>query len=171
MLEIGKIVGFHGLKGDVKIPYSERLFKNLSQLKQVYVFPLKKKVEVLEIEHFKVHGSNILLKFAQYSDKTEVEHLKGAILKQEKDLLAPLDNEEYFIGDLIGLDVFDADNNKIGKVKSVLSKSFSNDIIEVKTLNERVTMIPFVEELVPEVDVKNKRLIINNIPGLIDDEI
>jgi len=63
MLSIGKITGFHGLNGEVKLPYSERLEKNLSVMKSVFLITASNASETLEIEYFKVSNKNILLKF------------------------------------------------------------------------------------------------------------
>lgn len=171
MLVIGKIVGFHGVYGEVKVPFSDRLYKNLSTLKQLQVAVSHEHSEVLDIEYYKVHKTNILIKFKQYSDKTQVEKLKGADLKINISELAPLDEEEYFIKDLIGLNVFDTDKNLLGVVNSVLTSSGADDLIELKTCENKLRLIPFVEEFVPEVNMKDKYLTVKVIPGLIDDEI
>jgi 16S rRNA processing protein RimM len=169
MIEIATIVGFHGLHGEVKVLFSQRLFNNLSVLETVYVYTSPDKYEELEIEDFKVHKSNILIKFSKYSSKNDVEHLKGAKLKQKKDLLAPLEEEEYFIDDLIGLDVFDETGNLTGKIDSIYPHAGSNGLIEIKTPDKKLKLIPFVEHIVPVVDIENKKIVINNLPGLLDD--
>lgn len=169
MLEIGKIVGFHGLKGEVKIPYSDRLLRNLEILKQLYVFTTNKDFELLDIETYRVHKTNVLVKFKQYSGKDQVLKFKGARIKQNEDLLAPLEKEEYFIKDLIGIDVYDESDILIGKVNSILTEAASNDIIEIKTNDDKIKLIPFVNELVPVVNISNNKIVIKNIPGLLDD--
>jgi 16S rRNA processing protein RimM len=171
MLIIGKIAGFHGLNGEVKIPYSERLVKNLSHLEQLYIYTSKDSFELLDVENYRIHKTNILLKFKQYSTKTEVEHLKNTIIKQKEENLAPLEEEEYFIKDLIGLDVYDQTNTLQGKVNTVLSGAASNDILEIKTTSNEIKLLPFVEAIVKTVDIKDKKIIIHSIPGLLDDEI
>ena len=171
MFIIGKITGFHGVKGEVKVPYSERLEKNLSLLDEISVYTSQTEYKTLKIEYFKVHKNNVLLKFKEYSNKNDVIHLKGALLKLKEENVAPLEDEEYFIKDIIGLDVYDTDNKLIAKVNSVLTGKAADDILEIKTLNDSIGLVPFVEELVPVVDIKNKKVIINNIPGLLDDEI
>lgn len=169
MLVVGKIVGFHGLRGEVKLTFSERLEKNLEILETIYVFPHKMNSEILEIESFRVHKTNILLKFKGYNTKSDVEHLKGALLKQEKDLLAPLENEEYFIDDLIGMNVLDEDEKLLGDISAVYTGNASNDVLELKLKNGKETLIPFIEEFVPKMDFDNNYLIVKIIPGLIDD--
>lgn len=171
LITVAKIIGFHGIHGEVKLVYSERLVKNLEILDKIYLFKLKGDYEILDIEEFRVHKTNVLLKFKQYSSKTEIEDFKGAELKQKLELLAPLDNEEYFINDLIDLDVFDQDNNRLGKVRSIFSGKAANDMLEIRTKARKLKLIPFVEEIVPIVDIKNKKIIINNMPGLLDDEV
>ncbi|MEW5821478.1 MAG: ribosome maturation factor RimM, partial [Cyanobacteriota bacterium] len=95
----------------------------------------------------------------------------GAILKQKKELLAPLDREEYFINDLIGLNVYNSDNSLVGKVVSVLSGKSADDLLEVKNAEGRLILIPFVEKFVPTINFDENKIVINSIPGLLDNEV
>ena len=169
MLNIAEIIGFHGLKGEVKITFSERLFKNLNIIKQVYAYTSENNYELLDIESFRMHKTNILVKFKQFSSKSEVQHLLNSVLKQEENLLAKLDDNEFYIKDLIGLNVFDKNNKFIGTINTILSDNASSDIIEIRTLSGKISLVPFVEVLVPIVDILNNKVVVNNIPGLIDD--
>lgn len=171
MIVIGKIVGFHGVKGEIKVPIAERLLKNLAEAEQLFVYPVKGDPVTVTLESYRAHKTNVLIKFEEYSDKNDVEFLKGALIKQKNELIAPLDEEEYFIDDLIGVKAYNQTGKLLGTVNYVFTDSASNDMIELKTLNEKLKLIPFVEELVPIVDMKEQKIIINDIPGLIDDEV
>lgn len=171
MITIGKIIGFHGLKGEVKLAFSERLLKNLQEIDEITVESTKGKSTILEIESCRMHKSNILLKFKGYDNKNDVELLKGSKLKQKKELLADLDEEEYFIIDLVGMDVYDTEQNHLGKVNSVLTDCGANDLLELKLKNESIKLVPFIEKFVPDVKVSENKIVINPIPGLLDDEI
>jgi len=82
-----------------------------------------------------------------------------------------LEEEEYFISDLIGLKVYDQKENLIGTVNSILSNASSNDIIEIKLIDNKLKLVPFVDELVPFVSIEENKVIINPIPGLLDDDL
>lgn len=171
MLVIGKIVGFHGVKGEVKVPIAERLLKNLSEAKQLFVYPVKGEPVTLTLQSYRAHKTNVLVKFKEYSNKNDVEYLQGALIKQKKDLIAPLEEEEYFIDDLIGVKAYNKSDKLLGVVNYVFTDHSSTDMIELKTLDDKLKLIPFVEELVPVVNMKELKIIIDDIPGLIDDEV
>ena len=77
-----------------------------------------------------------------------------------------LDEGEYLIDDLVGLDVYSNDK-KVGVVVGV-SNNGANDLLSVRGLSKKISLIPFVDELVPEVDLDNKKVYINEIQGLIE---
>lgn len=167
MLEIAKIIGFHGINGELKVAYNDRLYRNLSMSKFFYLQKSNKAVIEVEIEYYKVHKTNILVKLISYDTKTDAEMLKNGILLQEENKLAPLEPEEYFIKDIIGMTVYDESDIELGIVNDVLTDKASNDLIEIKTLDNQIKLIPFVEELVPVVSISYKKLVVNSKQGII----
>ena len=79
-----------------------------------------------------------------------------------------LDEDEFLIDELVGLSVFDNENGKnLGFVIGV-SNNGASDLISVKTNSKKISLIPFVKAIVPVVDIKNKKIMINNIEGLLE---
>ncbi len=78
-----------------------------------------------------------------------------------------LEEDEFLIDELTGLDVVDLEDKKIGVVVGV-SNNGANDMISVRSKTKKICLVPFVKELVPKVDIKNKKITVNNIEGLIE---
>ena len=71
------------------------------------------------------------------------------------------------IDELVGMEVFDADNKKLGFVIGV-SNNGATDLLSVKTNSKKISLVPFVKAIVTEVKLKDKKIIINNLEGLLE---
>ena len=77
-----------------------------------------------------------------------------------------LEEDEFLIDELVGLDVYDGDQ-KVGAVVGV-SNNGASDLLSVKTLSKKISLVPFVKAIVLSVDIKNRKIQINNIEGLLE---
>lgn len=162
LISIGKILNFHGIMGEAKVGFSDA--QRLKNLKKVIV-----KDTELTIEKLRFHKNFAIIKFKEISDINELLNFKGEnIYLEKKEVQNTLEEEEYLIGDLVGLNVFDDKDDLIGTVDSI-AKSTGNDILSIKPQDDRYgnILIPFVKELVPIVDIKGKKIIIKPIEGLL----
>lgn len=162
LISIGKILNFHGIMGEAKVGFSDA--QRLKNLKKVIV-----KDTELTIEKLRFHKNFAIIKFREISDINELLNFKGEnIYLEKKEVQNTLEEEEYLIGDLVGLNVFDDKDDLIGTVDSI-AKSTGNDILSIKPQDDRYgnILIPFVKELVPIVDIKGKKIIIKPIEGLL----
>ncbi|MEY2977802.1 MAG: rRNA processing protein RimM [Cyanobacteriota bacterium] len=171
-LEIGTIVAAHGIQGEVKVisssDFPERfLTKGKRWLR-------KEETATPCLLHLKkgkaVPGKNLyILKFAEIGDRNQAETLIGqTLLIPETDRL-PLEPGEYHIADLLGLVVYDHLNgDRLGKVTDFYSAG--NDLLAVTLDNPagKQVLVPFVEAIVPLVDVEGDRLEIQPPPGLLE---
>ncbi len=166
LISIAKILNFHGVKGEVKAGFSKGREHQIEVLKKVFVKKDDNFIE-LNVTSVRFHKHFAIIKFKEFNNINEVELYKGCDLYLPKDKVEEaLENDEYLISDLIGLNVFDEDGSCIGNVTAV-GENLANNIISVKDANNKEHLVPFVKELVPVVDIKNKRIVINNIEGLI----
>ena len=167
LISVAKILNFHGIKGEAKLGYTKGREKQIELLKKVYT---KKDSDYkeLNVTSVRFHKHFAIVKFKEFSTVNDVEEYKGCDIFLEKDEVEKnLDNDEYLISDLVGMDVFDTDDCNLGTIVAV-GENLANDILSVKDNNGKEHLVPFVKEIVPVVDLKNKRVIINNIGGLID---
>src|SRR5690606_35495027 len=116
----------------------------------------------------------LIMAFEGYRDRTSVEHLEGARLFCKEDELLPLEEEEFWVSDLVGLEVFTTQGARVGKVVSIISSG--NDLLEVAPDSNgnsgdaagKTILVPFVKDIVPTVDMKGKKIEVVDIPGLLE---
>ena len=164
-IEIGQIVNTNGLKGVVKVnPFTDDISK-FEDLKYVYI-QLKRELKKVKIEQVRYNKNQVLLKLEGIDSIEEAEKYRNFYLKTEKESQEDLGEDTYYIVDLIGLDVYSDKNEYLGKIEDVFPTG-SNDVYVVKDNLGKQILIPAIVDVVKEVDLKNKKMIINLIPGLI----
>lgn len=166
-ISVGKILNFYGIQGEAKIGFSKNQQEFLSKLKNVYI---KKDSEYINVEITSVrfHKNFALFKFKDINSINDLIPYKGCLIFVETSFIREnLEDNEFLIDELTGLDVVDLEDKTIGVVVGV-SNNGVNDMISVKSKTKRISLVPFVKELVPNVDIKNKKITINNIEGLIE---
>ena len=162
---IGQIVNTHGIKGELKVKSStdfveERFEKNA----HVYIDDHGQMIDMKVLSH-RFHKGHILVTFQGYQDINRVEKYKGCFLYADKDLEL-LDDDEYYVGDLIGCEVYQ-NEQKLGQVSDVQLYDHHN-ILVVK--GKQKIMIPYVEAFVKEVDIDQKRIDVTLIEGFYDED-
>ena len=164
-IEIGQIVNTNGLKGVVKVnPFTDDISK-CEDLKYVYI-QLKNELKKVKIEQVRYNKNQVLLKLEGIDSIEEAEKYRNFYLKTEKESQEDLGEDTYYIVDLIGLDVYSDKNEYLGKIEDVFPTG-SNDVYVVKDNLGKQILIPAIADVVKEVDLKNKKMTINLIPGLI----
>lgn len=164
-IEIGQIVNTNGLKGVVKVnPFTDDISK-FEDLKYVYI-QLKRELKKVKIEQVRYNKNQVLLKLEGIDSIEEAEKYRNFYLKTEKESQEDLGEDTYYIVDLIGLDVYTDKNEYLGKIEDVFPTG-SNDVYVVKDNLGKQILIPAIVDVVKEVDLKNKKMTINLIPGLI----
>lgn len=167
-ISVGKIVNFHGIQGEARVGYSKNQQDFFLSLENVFV---KKDNEYipLKIVSIRPNKTFMLVKFDGINSINEIIPYKGCLLFVEESVVREsLDDDEFLIDELVGLSVFDNETNeKLGFVIGV-SNNGANDLISIKTTSKKISLIPFVKAIVPVVDIKNKKIMINNIEGLLE---
>ena len=163
-IECGKIINTHGCKGGLKLESWCNSPEDLASLKKIYL-SISGEFEEFKILKASVFKQFVLLDLKGITDMDMALALKNhTVYANRKDF--QLEKGEYFIADIIGIPVIDADTNKIyGKVKDLINRGAS-DIYVIQTANGEA-MIPAVEEFIVEVDIK-KGLFVRPIPGMFD---
>jgi len=166
LLSIGKILNFHGIQGEVKVGFSEGTEDFLTQSKIMYIEKNSEKIS-LTPTNVRFHKNFALIKFKEINSIDEVMTYKGDFLKVSKEKIKKfLKKDEFYIDDLIGLSVFDQNGEFLGTISAV-SKAGVQDRILVKNDQGKEHIIPFVKDIVPDINLEEKKLIIKNIEGLI----
>ena len=169
---VGKIVNTQALRGEVRVmattDFPEERFKIGATLA---IFNGDKLVEMVEVDGHRLHKNFNLLHFKGKDNINDVEKFKGFDLKvagteREAD---ELDENEFYYDDIIGLEVYTTDEIYLGKVREITSLP-SNDVWAIQRPNKgKDILIPYIEDIVLEIDLDNNRVVIDPMDGLIDD--
>ncbi len=165
-LETGKIVGTHGVKGQVRIqPWCDSP-EFLCSFKKLYLD--QNGQDFLNIVSARPHGNVVVATLRDVDSIEEAERYRNHVLYVDrKDV--KLDKGQYFISDLIGCSVFDTDSKELlGEITDV-SETGANDVWHIKR-EEREYLIPNIPEVVIKVDIDNETVEIRPLKGIFDDE-
>lgn len=164
-LEIGQIINTFGIKGEVKVfPLTDDI-KRFDDLETVYV-KNKKESQLYNIESIKYHKNFVLIKFKEINTVEQAETLRNSYLEVDRAQAIPLNEGEYFIADLIGLEVYSDEGKLIGKVDDIYNTG-ANDIYVVKDDLGKQTLLPGIKDVLKNVDLEKGQIIVHLIPGLI----
>lgn len=164
-LEIGKIVGTHGVRGELRVECWCDSPQFLSSFKKLYFNEGNDKIDVIS----RPHKNIALVKIKGVDTVEQADLLRGRVLYvNRKDIKLPKGTN--FIQDIIGLEVVDVDTNEVyGKVTEVI-KTGANDVYEVKDENSKAYYIPVIKDVVIETNPKKGVVIIKPMRGIFDDE-
>jgi 16S rRNA processing protein RimM len=165
---VGKIVNTHGVRGEVRVisrtDFPEKRYQAGSTL---YLFHEKGGQPVeLTVESHRKHKNFDLLTFKGLQDISEVETFKNGILKINETQLGGLEEGEYYFHEIIGCHVKTSDGEEIGSIKEILTPG-ANDVWVVKGTKGKEILIPFIDDVVKEIDVENKIIVIDPMEGLL----
>jgi len=167
LFPVGKVVGFHGLRGEIKIRPSTNNPDLLLDVTSVEIVGTDGKREVAAVKDLRIDRRLLLLSLDEYKDRTAVERFIDADVFARRDQLRGLEESEWWISDLVGLAVYTTEGRFIGTICSIIDGA--NQLLEIAEPDgKRTALVPFVKDLVPLVDIPGGRVEICDIPGLID---
>lgn len=164
-LEIGQIVNTNGLKGFLKVKPLTDDITRFENLKTIYIQKAKELIG-FKIQEVKYNKQSVLLKLEGIDDITEAEKYKNFYIKISKENAVELEKNSYFIVDIIGCQVYTDENEYLGNVVDVFQTG-SNDVYTLKNSEGKEILIPAIKEVIKNVDIKNKKIVIHLMDGLI----
>ena len=164
-LEIGQIVNTFGIKGFVKVNPWVNDVTRFEDLKNVYI-NIRKELKQVEIEEVKYHKNQVLLKLKGIETVEQAEMLRNGILEISREDAIPLEEGEYFIADLLESEVFSDEGEKLGILEDIYNTG-SNDIYVVKNELGKSILLPGIPEVIKEIDVENKKIVVHLLKGLV----
>lgn len=167
-MAIGRIVGVHGLDGELRVElhtdYPERFASDAEVL-------LGQKLRAYVIERAREHKGMILLMLADVTDRAQAEELRDEWIFIPDDKAMPLPEGDYWLHDIIGLTVTDEDGRILGRIIDILQTG-ANDVYilapETGINQDKELLIPAIAEVIQQVDLPNRTMTIRLIPGLLD---
>ncbi|WP_099224341.1 ribosome maturation factor RimM [Listeria costaricensis] len=169
MFNVGKIVNTHGLMGEVRVisrtDFAEERYQKGSKL---YLFRKEATTpEELIIKSHRKHKNFDLLTFEGFTNINQVENMKEGLLKVKESELGELEENAFYYHEIIGCAVYTTDGTLIGKITEILSPG-ANDVWVVKPEKGKEIYLPYIEDVVKEVDPAESRVVIELVEGLLD---
>ncbi len=163
---LGKLVNTHGIKGEVKIHTNVKNAPFYLQPDEVIYIEYRNEMLEFKIVNHRIHKKMNMVRFEGITDINEVEKYKGCqVYYIADDYEEVLEEDEVFVGDLIGCEVKTTDGETLGEVVEVFNMG-SSDILRVK--GNRDCLIPYINSIIVEEDFDNKVIVIELIEGLIE---
>lgn len=166
-IKVGKIVGTHGLKGEVKIRSNSDFADERFKVGNDLIIKSQNQEIVLKIATVRMHKGNYLVSFENHQNINLIEKYVGSFVYGEKDQ-SLLDEDEYFYSDLVGMKAVSTEGKEIGIVTSVYDNT-AHDILNIDKHGKKIA-IPYVDAFIHEVDLENKVITIKLIKGFIDED-
>lgn len=163
--EIGQIVNTSGLKGVIKVkPFTDDITK-FNKFKTIYIL-LKKELKEFKIEQVRLNKNMVFLKLEGIDTIEEAEKYRNLYLKIKRDKDEKLEKDTYYIVDILGCKVYTDEQKELGKVEDVFSTG-SNDVYVVKDKTGKQVLLPAIKEVIENVDIENKTIIVHLLEGLV----
>ena len=166
MLRVGVITTTHGVRGEVKVYPTTDDAERFLELEEIWLDTGKERLP-LKIQNVKFFKNMVILKFEGYDDINAVQAWRQKDLLVTREQAVELQEDEYFIGDLIGLHVEDEEGKALGVLRDVLETG-ANDVYLVSRPGEKDLMLPAIKDCIREVDLESGIMRVRVLPGLLD---
>ena len=166
LLQVGVITGTHGLKGEVKVFPTTDDKERFLDLEEVLLDTGDELLE-LKVEYCKFFKKFVFVKFEGLDDINEVEKYMRCPLLVTRDNAVELEEDEYFVADLLGLTIIDDSGVTIGKLENVIETG-ANDVYEVLTEDGGRILLPAIKECILDVDMEEGIILVHLMKGLAD---
>lgn len=166
-LRVGVIASTHGVRGEVKVYPTTDSLERFRSLKEVVLVTARKENLLLTVEGVKFFKQFAILKFKGIDNIDDIQKYKGCDLMVSRENAQPLAENEYYIGDLVGMKVEDEHGVTLGILADVLQTG-ANDVYVVKRSNGTELLLPVIDECILNVDVEAGVVQAHVMDGLLD---
>lgn len=166
LLQVGIISSTHGVRGEVKVFPTTDDVKRFKKLKEVLLDTGKEQL-ALQIEGVKFFKQFAILKFKGYDNIDDIIKFKGKSLFVTRENAVKLKKDEYFIADLIGMQVENEDGTFTGTLKDVIETG-ANDVYAVLTKEGKEVLIPAIKDCILSIDLERNEIKVHLLDGLLE---
>lgn len=166
-LHIGRVANTHGVNGFIKVLPTTDDIKRFEALKNVTLENSKGEDTTYKIKSVKYSGQFVLLKLDGIDSMDDAMLLKRDIIKITRDHAIPLEADENFICDLIGLSVFDISGDELGPLVDVIQTG-ANDVYVIDNGSKHGLMLPAMKQWIHEVNIQENRMVVSLPDGLLE---
>lgn len=161
-LLVGHVLAPHGLQGEVKVSVSSDFPERFAAGAELWV---EGDDEPCRVVTSRPHGDYLLLLLDRYGDRTLAEHLRNRDLIVPRKLAKPLPEGEYYSDELVGLHVITASAQNLGVLVDIWWTGANEVYVVEGPLGE--VLLPAIAEVVQDVDLQNRRMVVKLLPGLV----
>ena len=165
-LQVGVITATHGIRGEVKVFPTTDDPERFLDLETVYLDTGREK-KLLTISSVKFFKQFVILKFKEFDNINDVEPFRKKSLLVTREQAVPLEEDEYFIADLIGLRVITDEDKVLGELTDVLETG-ANDVYQVIDENGKEILLPAIKDCILSVDLEKGEMKVHILEGLLD---
>jgi len=165
MLQVGVITQTHGVRGEVKVFPTTDDVNRFKKLKQV-ILDTGKETMPLEIQSVKFFKQFVILKFKGIDNINDIEKYKRCSLYVTREHAVALEEDEYFIADMIGMEVCTEDGSIFGTLRDVIETG-ANDVYVIENAEHGEVLVPAIKECIRSVDIEKGQMMIHLMDGLI----
>lgn len=167
-LIIGKIVGVHGIRGELKIlPITDDAHR-FSDIDNIYILSQKEKlIRTAKISGVRYLPNMVICAIDDIDDRDEAKKLSGLFLAVDRKNAVKLPEGRYFITDLVGITVYDDTLGELGVLFEILQTG-SGDVLVVRRKERRDLLIPYLNSIVYRVDINERKMYVKLPDGLFD---
>lgn len=165
-LQVGAITSTHGIKGEVKVFPTTDDPSRYDDLDEVFL-DIGKELKALHISSVKYFKQYVIIKFKEFKDINEIEPFKGKNIYVDREHAVELEDDEYFVADLLGLTVKSDEGEVIGELADVMFLPGANDVYVVKTDEGKEILLPAIEECILDIDLDEEIMTVHIMDGLL----
>ena len=165
LLQVGVITQPHGVRGEVKVFPTTDDPVRFKKLKKVILDTGKEKLD-LEVEHVKFFKQFVIVKFKEFDNINDIECYKRCSLLVTRENAVPLEEDEYFVADMIGMKVITEDGTEFGTLSDVMETG-ANDVYVIDSKEHGEVLMPAIKECVLSVDMESGIITVHLMSGLI----
>ncbi|MEO2238710.1 ribosome maturation factor RimM [Dorea sp. YH-dor226] len=165
LLQVGVITSTHGVRGEVKVYPTTDDATRFKQLKHV-LLDTGKETLPLEIQGVKFFKQFVILKFKGIDNINDIEKYKRCPILVERCDAVELEEDEYFIADMIGMAVETEEGKEFGTLKDVIETG-ANDVYVIDSIEHGEVLVPAIKECILNVNIEECRMKIHLMDGLV----
>ena len=165
LLQVGVITSTHGVRGEVKVFPTTDDPNRFKSLKHVLLDTGREK-KSLEVQGVKFFKQFVILKFKGIDNINDIEKYKGRDLWIPREEAQELDEDEYYIADLLGMKVLLEDGSEFGTLKNVMETG-ANDVYIVDSVEHGEVLLPAIKECILDVDIETNTMTVHLMKGLL----
>ncbi|MDO5336786.1 MAG: ribosome maturation factor RimM [Eubacteriales bacterium] len=165
-LKVGVITTTHGVRGEVKVYPTTESAERFLDLEYVLLDTGRDYLR-LEIEKVRFFKNLAILKFRGFDNINDIEKYRGRELWIPREEGIPLEEDEYYIADLIDMEIYLEDGTFFGTLKDVMETG-ANDVYVVKAFDGREILLPAIRDCILDINVEENRMTVHLMKGLLD---